>query len=173
MGLKAFDQLGSVSGQTGGGSYFKCGSYIVQLESVKAGVSKQKLGEYAAAEFVIVKSLAPLAGSNQPGERVSAVFMFDRNTELALQDFKSLIGACVGAEPNAAVGTPGYLTPEEWSKAASGALEANGRALAGALIKVDVVSKVAKKSGKVLDIPRYYAISDDQQAKYMAEIGQK
>lgn len=154
--FQAFGRVGHVGGPNAGGNYFADGRYYVVLNRISAGNSQQGQGEFAAVEFTIVEvttgfdanphSTPPTRGSNKPGERVSVVYMFTKHGDVAVSNFRGMIGAAAGMDPDATdPESAGYAPPAAWEQACYKAIEKDGTALAGIVLDVTAISILTKR----------------------------
>lgn len=168
----AFGKIGGVSGPNAGGNYFKDGRYYVLLNKITAANSKNPTGgamggEYAAAEFTVLQHITEYEGSNKIGERVSSVYMFTKHGDIALSNFKGLLGACIGLNPDIKTpGVAGYATDEEWTGACYSATDGDGTSLAGTVLDVTAITTTTK-AGKPFTKLMFLGVDDETAAALM------
>lgn len=172
----AFKRVGEVSGPNAGGNYFGDGRYFAILNRISAGQSKAGKGEYAAVEFTIAEVVTgfgadpdrKIKGSNKPGERVSVSYMFTKHGDVAVSNFRGLIGAATGMDPNATDETSaGYADPETWEAACYKALEKDGTALSMAVLDVTAITVPTKTPGGVFTKTVFAPVDEETEARIL------
>jgi hypothetical protein len=180
--LAAFKRVGQVSGPNAGGNYFGDGRYFAVLNKITAGNSKANKGEYAAVEFTIVEVQTAFEAdvnrkakaSNKPGERVSVTYMFTKHGDVAVSNFRGLIGACMDMDPDATdAANPRYCTPEQWEQACYGAIANEGTALAMIVLDVTAITVPTKTPGGVFTKTVFMPVDQETETRILGILGIK
>jgi hypothetical protein len=153
--MSIFDSIGQASA-TGGGNYLRPGKYVLRLK--RADLKQGFKGESFVTEW-LVKSAEALANENDEspntvGSTVSMVSNF--KNRMAVGNVKAMILGMLGEKES-------QTKPEDVAQTAQQMVSAQ-QPLRGMDVRVETYQKRAKESNKLLTLPNWYYI-DEQDLK--------